>query len=337
MARGTLTSRLSHWRRLAPSAAAFLFLPTLAAMTAQQPPTSPAGPPAIRFRSGVDIVRLSVTARDAGGQLVHDLRPEELEVYEDGVRQDIGPVGHHETPISVVLLLDRSGSMMQGDKMMHAKDGVINFVNALKRGDEALVIAFDDSIDALGRFGLDAKTIERAVKRVEARAGTRLYDAVIEGARAIADPGRKEKRAIVILSDGADTASLVRLDEAVEAVRIAEAPVYAIAIEYGYDGQVFPASRQAADPLWRQLRGNSDVDALRRLTDGTGGWTYPVEASKRCIEICLRIADELRNQYLLGYYPTNTERGGRWRTIEVRTTRPGVTLMTRNGYYAPPS
>ena len=308
----------------------------MTAMTAQQPPASPAAQPAIRFRSGVDIVRLSVTARETGGQLVHDLRPEEFEVYEDGVRQDTGPVGHHETPISVVLLLDRSGSMMQGDKMMHAKDGVINFVKALKPGDEALVISFDDSIDALGRFGLDAKTIERAVKRVDAGAGTRLYDAIIEGARAIADPGRKEKRAIVILSDGADTTSLARLDGAIEAVRIAEAPVYAIAIEYGYGDSAFPARRTTTgDPLWRQLRGYSDLDPLHRLTDGTGGWTYPIEASKRCTEICIRIADELRNQYLLGYYPTNTERDGRWREIEVRTTRSGLTLVTRSGYYAP--
>jgi Ca-activated chloride channel family protein len=255
-------------------------------------------------------------------------------VYEDGVPQETGPVGHHETPISVVLLLDRSGSMM-GDKMMHAKDAVINFVNALKPGDEALVIAFSDSIDALGRFGLDAKTIARAVKRVDAEAGTRLYDAVIEGARAIAEPGRKDKRALVILSDGADTASLARLDEAVEAVLIAEAPVYAIAIEYG--GPTFPGRSRTttADPLWRQLRGYSDLDPLHRLTDGTGGWTYPIEASKRCTEICIRIADELRNQYLLGYYPTNTERDGRWRSIEVRTTRSGMTLATRTGYYAP--
>ena len=330
------TFLLQGSRALASAATALLPVPVVTTITAQQPPASPTVPPAIRFQSGVDLVRLSVTARDTGGQLIHDLVPEELEVYEDGVRQDIGPVGHHETPISVVLLLDRSGSMM-GDKMMHAKDGVINFVNALKRGDEALVIAFSDSIDALGRFGLDAKTIERAVKRVDAGAGTRLYDAVIEGARSIADPGRKEKRAIVILSDGADTASVARLDEAVEAVRIAEAPVYSIAIEYGDGGPAFPARRTTTDPLWRQLRGYSDLDPLHRLTDGTGGWTYPIEASKRCTEICIRIADELRNQYLIGYYPTNRERDGRWRTIEVRTTRSGVTLMTRNGYYARPS
>lgn len=73
---------------------------------------------------------------------------------------------------------------------------------------------------------------------------------------------------------------------------------------------------------------------LTALTAGTGGWTYPIAAAKRCKEVCLRVAEELRHQYLLGYSATNHERDGRWRTIEVRTTRPGVTLATRSGYYA---
>ena len=286
------------------------------------------------FRSSVDLVHLSVTARDSAERIVHDLSVSEFEIFEDGAPQTVGHFGHHETPISVVLLLDKSGSM-EGDKMMHAKDGVINFVNALKASDEALVIAFSDSIDALGTFGLSARAIERAVKQVEVVSGTRLYDAVREGAREIATPGRNDKRALVILSDGDDTTSRTRLDDAVEAVRLAEVPVYAIAIEYEYSGRRWGLGPQ--DSPWRSLGAAQGLEPLRRLTDGTGGWTYPIQAAKRCKEICLRIADELRNQYLLAYYPTNLERDGRWRTIEVRTDRPGVILTTRTGYYAPRS
>lgn len=304
-------------------------LPFWRVSATQQPPVDRRNLP---FRSTVDLVRLSVTARDATGSIVHDLGPQDFEIYEDDGRQEVGHFGHHETPISVVLLLDKSASMF-GDKMMHAKDGVINFVNALKSGDEVLVISFSDSVDALGRFGLDSRTIERAVKQVEVESGTRLYDAVIDGAREIATPGRKDKRALVVLSDGEDTTSRSRLDGAVEAVRVAEVPVYAIAIEYEDGGPWW--ARRRSDSLWRQLRGPGEVGPLRRLTDGTGGWTYPIQAAKRCKEVCLRIADELRNQYLLAYYPTNHERDGGWRTIDVRTARPGVTLTTRTGYYAP--
>ena len=294
------------------------------------PPTDQRG---LRFRTGVDLVRLAVTARNHDEQVARDLDQDEFEVYEDGVQQDVHHFGHDETPVSVVLLLDKSGSMMAGDKFMHAKDAVVNFVKALKRGDEVLVISFSDSIDALGRFGLDANTIERAVKRLDIQAGTRLYDAVIEGAREIGGPDRKEKRALLILSDGQDTASVASLEQSIAAVRLAEMPSYAIAIEYG-GGDLFS---RPSDPLWRQLRSVADLELrpLRRLTDGTGGWTYPIEAAKRCTEICIRVADELRNQYLLAYYPSNHEVDGAWRAIEVRTTRPGVTLITRDGYYAP--
>ena len=284
------------------------------------------------FRSNVDLVRLSVTARDAAGAIVHDLGEADFEIYEDGVKQDVGHFGHHETPISVVLLLDNSGSM-DGDKMMHAIDGVINLVTALKSGDEVLVISFNESVQALGEFGLDTQMIQRAVKRVMAGGGTRLYDAAIDGAREIATPGRKDKRAVVLLSDGEDTASRLRLDDAVEAIRVAEAPVYAIAIEY--EPRTPWWARKRRDSLWRELRGAGDLGPLHRLTDGTGGWTYPIQAAKRCKEVCLRIADELRNQYLLAYYPTNRDRDARWRTIRVGTSRPGVTLTTRAGYYGP--
>lgn len=183
----------------------------------QDPPVDRRNVP---FRSSVELVRLSVTARDPAGVIVHDLALEEFDVYEDGVRQQVEHFGHHETPISVVLLLDKSGSMF-GEKMMHAVDGVINFV-------------------------------------------------------------------------------------------------YAIAIEYDDDRSWL--SRLSSDPLWRHLLGPGDIGSLRRLTDGTGGWTYPIQAAKRCKEVCLRVAEELRNQYLLAYYATNQQGDGGWRTIEVRAS-----------------
>ena len=284
----------------------------------------------VQFRVGVYLVPLSVTARDEAGNIIHDLRPDEFQVSEDGVEQQVVHFGHHESPISVVVLFDKSGSMAD-EKVMHAKDAVVNFTRALQPQDEVLVMAFGDAVDQLGQFGLDAKTIERETKRIHVEGGTRLYDAVIEGATSIATPNRKEKRAILILSDGEDTASRARLDDAVEAVRKAEVPVYAIGIETGGEPSG-PWTRN--DSIWTRLRGPGATDALKRLTDGTGGWTFPIVAAKRCKEVCLLVADELRNQYLLGYYSTNETRDGRWRTITVRTTRSGVTLTTRAGYYA---
>jgi len=305
---------------------------------------------------GVDVglVRLSVTARTPGGTLVHDLAPDQFQVFQDGVRQEVVRFGHHETPISVVVLFDKSGSM-QGEKLMHAKDAVVNFVRAFRSQDEVLVVAFSSGIDVLGDFGLDAPTIERATKRIRVESATRLYDAAIEGAHAIAGPGRKEKRALLILSDGEDTASLATLDEATEAVRQAGVPVYAIGIEMDPDDPTMwsdPASPRSGwkdglplglDPLWKRRSPNpskraaqpsSAIRALTRLTEGTGGWTYRITAAKRCKEVCIRVAEELRHQYLLGYQPGSHGEDGAWRSVEVRATAPGVVLSTRSGYYA---
>ncbi len=286
--------------------------------------------PLAQFRADVALVPLAVTARDPGGRLVHDLRAEELEVLEDGTPQTVAHFGHHEAPISVAVLFDRSNSMAD-DKLMHAKDGVLAFARALRAGDEMLLVAFGDTIRALGDFGLDIRTLERGVKQLDVEGGTRLYDAVVEASYVIAQPERKDKRALLILSDGDDTASRAALEQAVGAVKRAGVPVYAIGIELG-------AAAEAQDDvsrLWRPL-GERALAALRKLSDGTGGWTYPVEAARRCREICMKVADELRNQYLIGYYPSNLTRDGQWRQVAVRTTRSAVTLTTRTGYFAPP-
>ena len=140
-----MTPMVKSAARLRLGAIAAVLLLPLAAITATQQPPAKVDQRGPQFRSNVDLVRLSVTARDTAAGIIHDLGSAEFEIYEDGVRQEVGHFGHHETPISVVLLLDKSGSMF-GDKIMHAKDAVINFVNALKPGDEALLIAFSDSV-----------------------------------------------------------------------------------------------------------------------------------------------------------------------------------------------
>ncbi len=282
-----------------------------------------------QFHGSVDLVRLSVTARDAAGAIVHDLRADDLIVLDEGTPQDVAHFAQHEAPISVVVLFDRSGSMMQDDRIMHARDGVREFLKALRPEDEAVVVAFGDTIDMLGGFGTPPQTVDRELRRLDAEGGTRLYDAVIEGTRLITSPERKEKRALLILSDGEDTLSRTTLDEAVAAVRQAGVPTYAIGIELNRRGL-----QGRADSPWVRLDGRSAIAALERLTDGSGGWTYNVEAAKRCKDICLRVADELRNQYLLGFYPPVDMRDGRWHEVAVRTPRPGVALTTRTGYQA---
>lgn len=311
-----------------PVSAAITGLLAVGVVARAAAPAPQARPSTPSYGLDVDLVRLSVTARDGKGALVHDLAADDFHVLDDGEEQAVARFGHHEAPISVVVLFDRSASMA-GDKLMHAKDAVSNFVRALRPGqDEVLLVAFSRSIEALGDFGLDTRTVDSAVKRIETESDTRLYDAVVEAARAIATPGRKDKRAILILSDGEDTGSRAKLEDAAEAVRSAGVPVYAIGIEMAADGE------ERRDSPWRRLDESPAIAALKRLTEGTGGWTYPVAAAKRCTEVCLRVAEELRNQYLLGYSAPTEDGRNRWRAVAVRTSRAGVFLSTRAGYYS---
>jgi len=282
-----------------------------------------------QFRGNVDLIPLSITARDGSGRIVHDLTAGDVVVLDEGTPQTIAHFAQHEAPISVVVLFDRSASMMKDDRIMHAVDGVVEFVDALRAEDEVVIVAFGDTIDMLGGFGTKRATVEREVRRLAPDGSTRLYDAVIEGARLLDGPERKEKRALLILSDGEDTASQATLDQAIAAVRRTGVPTYAIGIELNRGGL-----EARDDSPWVRLDGRAAIAALERLTDGSGGWTYNVEAAKRCKDVCLRVADELRNQYLVGFYPPEGMRDGRWHTIGVHSNRSGVTMSTRAGYFA---
>lgn len=283
-----------------------------------------------RFRATTDLVRLCVTARAADQRIVRDLSPQEFAILADGVPQAVTLFARDEASISTVILFDRSGSMMVDDKIMHARDGVTAFLKAMRPDDEVALIAFGSSVEMLkGGFGITPKEAERAIGQVQPQGDTRLYDAVLEATRLITVPGRREKRAILILSDGADTASSTTLDEAAAAVRAAGAPVYSIGIELNRRGGL--------NPGWTRLDSDDPVQALARLSEGTGGWSYVVAAAKRCTEICLRVAEELRSQYVLGFYPPEGVRDGGWHQMTIRTTRAGVTLATRSGYFAPKS
>lgn len=301
----------------------------VAAISAVDPSVQSA-PQRAEFRQSIDLVRLSVTARDREQRLVTDLSVQEFEVAEDDLPQPIAHFVRDKAPISTAILVDRSSSMMEDDKIMHARDGVIAFLKEMKPDDEVALVAFGDSVEMLsGGFGISVQEAERAVRQIQPQGGTRLYDAVAEAARLIAAPERREKRAILILSDGEDTASHTTLEQAVAAVRAAGVPVYAIGIELN--------RARRTDPRWTRLNHTEPVQALARLAEDTGGWSYVIEAAKRCKEICIRVADELRNQYLLGYYPPEGTRDRRWREVTVRATRTGVTVATRSGYFYPAS
>ncbi len=289
---------------------------------APQPPTVAAQ---TAFRSGVDLVSLSVTVSDGSGRFVTDAGPGDFIVFEDGVKQDVSFFNRSNLPLAVSLLLDTSASME--DKMATAQEAAAQFVRRLRPEDQSQIIDFDSKVTVASAFTNQHQNVEQAIRATAAGGSTSLYNAVYIALKELrktqaraADELRRQ--AIILLSDGEDTSSLVSFDEVLELAKRSETAIYAIGL-------------RVRDPFG--AKGYNEADyVLRQLTSQTGGRAFfPANASE-LPAIYDQVLQELSSQYLLGYSSTNAKRDGRWRRVVVRVDRPGTTTRTRQGYYGPP-
>lgn len=276
------------------------------------------------FRGGVEVVSLSVTVVDRGGRYLSGLDEARFQVFEDGVRQDIIYFSSQHQPIALTLLIDTSTSMEQ--KLPMAQQAAIGFARQLKPHDAAAVIGFDSRPEILQTFTSDQALLEQAIRKTRAGGSTSLYNAIYIGLRELqrvkpAEGEQPRRQAIVVLSDGEDTTSLVGYEEVLELAKRAETAVYAIGL------------RSRDEPSTKGFREAEFV--LRSLAQQTGGREFFVDDTKGLPEIYQRIADELANQYSIGYMSKNGRRDGAYRRIVVRVDAPDALTRTKQGYYAP--
>lgn len=281
-------------------------------------------PAAQVYRGGTDVVYLSVTVVDGRGQLVPGLGPENFQVLEDGAVQEITTFSRDPQPIALSILVDSSTSMQP--KMRAAQEAASGFVQRLGTDDVAQIIDFDTQVEILQTFTNDREQLEAAIRRTNAAGSTALYTAVYV---ALSEQGKVRARttaelrrqAIVVLSDGDDTSSLVDYEQVLDLSKRSEVTVYAIGLR-----------AQAESPRGRF---NEADFVLRTLSTETGGRVFFVEHIRELPAVYSQIADELANQYSIGYTSTNTTRDGQWRRTEVRVNQGGVTARARAGYFGP--
>jgi Ca-activated chloride channel family protein len=302
-------------------AALLASLPAGAQTPSPSPPPSPAASPSIRpFTLEVDVDVVSVTAvvHDKAGRFVRGLGPGDIEVYEDGVRQDVsyfrevsGP-GAEKIPLSVVLVLDASGSMR--NNMHFLQEAALSFVHRLEDVDTGLVVDFNEGVRGSVDFTGDTERLEQFVEALQAWGGTALYDAIQYGLNRIkGQPGRK---AIVVFSDGADNRSSISEQELLDYARSVEATVYCVGI------------RGESGLLARSPRG-----FMRKIAKETGGDFFFPDRVGDLTKIFNGISDELHNHYLLAYAPKRTSDSS-WRTIDVRLKKGDAEIRVRKGYFA---
>jgi Ca-activated chloride channel family protein len=276
------------------------------------------------FRGGTDIVMLNVTVSDTEQRMVGGLGRDDFQVFEDGTLQELSTFTREQQRIALSLLLDSSTSM---ERMLPvAQEAAIGFVRRLGPDDVAQIIDFDSQVSIAQTFTADRSLLERAIRQIQAGGSTSLYNAVytaIDELKRVHIQSLNDirRQAVVLLSDGEDTTSVIDYEQMLEQSKRSEAAVYAI----GLRPKEGPAPRgfQAADYV------------LRTLAYESGGRAFFVDDSSQLAAIYLQIADELANQYTLGYTSRNTRRDGLWRTIFVKVRRANVVARTRSGYFAP--
>jgi len=308
---------------VAPVLAAAMAIPALPQEPTVQAPT---------IKTQVNLVNLFVTVRDKSKRIVTDLKQDDFKVSEDGQDQKIAFFSKEVTlPITIGLLLDTSGS--EQEMLGAIQDGASSFLNrVMRKGDEAMVISFDLDVDLLSDFTDDRSQLNRAIHKAQINAGgpmmtpgtlpsggpkgTNFFDALYLACndKLSTEAGRK---AIVVLTDAEDNGSKVRVEEAIEAAQRTDTVVHILLVY---------------DPSY-----GADSGVAKKITDETGGRMIVVNNEKHLMAAFDQISEELRSQYTLGYYPTNSSRDGKFRKIKVQVADHNDKVLARKGYYAPKS
>jgi Ca-activated chloride channel family protein len=269
-------------------------------------------------RVNTDLVVLNITVTDAAGQYVPGLKLADFKVFEDGNEipaQLISSFSVHEAPFASVVLLDTSRSMEV--RLSLARSAAIRFLDKLRDEDVAAVYKFDSEVERVQDFS-GGRDLAPMAFGLRANGLTRLNDAIVEAAKALAERSEVRK-AIVILSDGMDTSSKFSADKAIESALGIGATIYAVDMSASGSGS----------------NNQQSAAILKALAEKSGGRFVGTPGGPALRDAFANIADELGHQYTLAYRPLNQTRDGKWRKLEVKVSRPELVVRTRKAYRAP--
>ncbi|HEX6213348.1 MAG TPA: VWA domain-containing protein, partial [Vicinamibacterales bacterium] len=278
------------------------------------------------FRAGVELVSLNVTVTDSQGRYVTDLNESDFSVFEDGAKQELSFFNRTNLPIALSLLIDSSASMEQ--RMQHAQEAAIGFAKKIREQDLAQIVDFDSRVEIKLGFTNKVDELENAIRTTSAGGSTALHNAVYISLKELAkvkakNPDEIRRQAIIVLSDGEDTSSLVSFEEVLELAKRSETAIYTIGLQ--------PRETSA-------LRGFREAEfVLRQLAQETGGRSFFAQRVEDLKDVYGQIADELSSQYSMGYASKNAKRDGAFRRLVVQIGRPNTTARTKRGYYGPVS
>jgi VWFA-related protein len=280
------------------------------------------------FRVETLEVQLPISVLDRNGHPVDGLKQEHFQIFEDKILQTIKTFRHEDIPLSLGLVIDNSGSMR--NKRERVNSSALAFVRESNPEDETFIINFDDAAYLEQDFTGSVGDLIDALENVDARGETALYDALYLASEKVMKDGKKDKKVLLVISDGEDNASRYGINKVIEVLRQSKVTMYAIGLleEDDQRGGLFrkPPSKKAKDDLIK-------------FTQITGGRAYFPKNLDEVEDLVKNIAHDLRNHYTISYTPSNEKLDGSWREVSVKINAPKnapkMTWNTKQGYYAP--
>jgi VWFA-related protein len=290
----------------------FLF----SACSAQSQP--PGKVPETTFRVGTDLVLLNISVFDQSGQIIKGLPQGAFTVYEKNVKQEIRVFRREDVPVSLGLLIDSSASMENKKDRVASAD--LAMIKASNPQDEVFIVNFNDEADVVQDFTSDLGRLEKSLRNIRPHGETAMRDAVLLAIDHLRMKASRDKKVLVIITDGEDNISVSTQQRVIEAAHLSNTIVYAI----GLLGEERHASAARAKAQ------------LEALTQATGGRSWFLSDVNAIASVAPEIAHEIRNQYVIGYESSDPAKNGEFRPIRVEVNVPGATVRTRSGYYARP-
>jgi Ca-activated chloride channel family protein len=280
--------------------------------------------PGKMLHTDVDVALVNVTVTDPYNRLVTGLEPDNFRVFEDNAEQEVVTFSSEDVPISIGVIFDISGSM--ANKIAKAREAAIQFFKTANPADEFFLVSFNEHAELTSAFTNSVEDLQNRMVSTSPKGRTALLDAIYLGLSQMRG-AHNAKRALLILSDGGDNHSRYNESDIKRLVREADTQLYAIGI---FD----PLGNRGRTP--EELNGPS---LLTDITDMTGGRVFAVERLEDLPDIATKIGMELRNQYVLGYHPSNKTHDARWRKIKIKLRAPKglppLSVYNKTGYYAP--
>ncbi len=272
----------------------------------------------------VDLRLLHVTVVDRKEKIIKGLRKNDFQIYENRIKQEISLFKVEDVPVSIGLVIDNSGSMRT--KRERVNRAALTFARTSNPEDEIFLVNFNDQVYIDQEFTKNLADLTDTLDHIDARGGTALYDAIYLSLEHIQE-GKEDKKALLVITDGQDRDSQYRFESVMEMAQESSCSIYLIGL---------------FDP--RSIRSRAQKKAsklLKQLSEETGGKHFFPESVDEVKAICTQISHEIRNQYTIGYKPTNTRRDGTWRNVRVKMAHTSNQkekkwiIRTKRGYYAP--